>query len=127
LIAFLKTLQRLKQKWQKRPALGPGKNLVWFREIERKLAKLSMPPLLTVLPLNYFMSQGFASLNGNCDNLFRGGETVLTVDTKRVVQEFRRTNQILFRPFFFSNSGKSVSGPSATSLSPLPPVQSPNC
>jgi hypothetical protein len=31
-----------------------GQNLVWFGEIERKLAKLSMP-LLTVLPLNYFM------------------------------------------------------------------------
>jgi hypothetical protein len=25
LIAFLKTLQRLKQEWQKSPALGPGK------------------------------------------------------------------------------------------------------
>jgi hypothetical protein len=49
----------LKQEWQKNPALGPSKqtakNLVWFGEIERKLAKLSMPPLLTVLPLNYFM------------------------------------------------------------------------
>ncbi len=32
-----------------------GKNSVWFGEIERKLAKLSMTPLLTVLPLNYFM------------------------------------------------------------------------
>jgi hypothetical protein len=32
------------------------KNLVWFGEIERKLAKLSMTTfLLTVLPLNYFM------------------------------------------------------------------------
>jgi hypothetical protein len=31
-----------------------GKNLVWFGEIERKLAKLSMTILLTVLPLNYF-------------------------------------------------------------------------
>jgi hypothetical protein len=49
LIAFLKTLQRLKQEWKKSPALGPGKqraitikkkkkknNLVWFGEIERK-------------------------------------------------------------------------------------------
>jgi hypothetical protein len=26
LIAFLKTLHRLKQEWQKNPALGPGKN-----------------------------------------------------------------------------------------------------
>jgi hypothetical protein len=25
LIAFIKTLQRLKQEWQKSPALGPGK------------------------------------------------------------------------------------------------------
>jgi hypothetical protein len=33
-----------------------GKNLVWFGEIERKLAKLSMP-ILTVLPLNYFMGR----------------------------------------------------------------------
>ncbi len=33
-----------------------GKNLVWFGEIEGKLAKLRMTiPLLTVLPLNYFM------------------------------------------------------------------------
>jgi hypothetical protein len=33
-----------------------GKNLVWFGEIERKLGKLSVPiPLLTALPLNYFM------------------------------------------------------------------------
>jgi hypothetical protein len=32
-----------------------SKNLVWFVEIERKLAKLSMSPLLTVLSLNYFM------------------------------------------------------------------------
>jgi hypothetical protein len=32
-----------------------GKNLVWLGEIDRKLAKLSMPPLLTVLPLNFFM------------------------------------------------------------------------
>jgi hypothetical protein len=32
-----------------------GKNLVWFGEIERKLAKISYLPLLTDLPLNYFM------------------------------------------------------------------------
>jgi hypothetical protein len=29
---------------------------LWFGEIERKLAKLSMTPLPTVLPLNYFMT-----------------------------------------------------------------------
>ncbi len=29
LIAFLKTLQRFKQEWQKSPALGPGKQ-TWF-------------------------------------------------------------------------------------------------
>jgi hypothetical protein len=34
-----------------------GKNLVWFGEIERKLAKLSIPTFFTVLPLNYFMSK----------------------------------------------------------------------
>jgi hypothetical protein len=35
----------LKKEWQKSPALGAGKqtaeNLVWFGELERKLAKLS--------------------------------------------------------------------------------------
>ncbi len=34
----------MKQEWQKRPAetrQTDGKNLVWFGEIERKLAKLS--------------------------------------------------------------------------------------
>jgi hypothetical protein len=36
-----------------------GKNLVSFGEIDRKLAKLSMTPLLTVLPLNYFMIATF--------------------------------------------------------------------
>jgi hypothetical protein len=43
-ITFLKRLQRLKQEWQKSPAgtwQTDGKNLVWFGEIERKLAKLS--------------------------------------------------------------------------------------
>jgi hypothetical protein len=50
-MAFLKKLQRLKQEWQKSPALlGPGKQTANGLEIERKLAKLSMP---TVLPLNY--------------------------------------------------------------------------
>jgi hypothetical protein len=33
-----------------------GKILVWFGEIDRKLAKLPMP-ILTVLPLNYFMGR----------------------------------------------------------------------
>jgi hypothetical protein len=50
----------LKQEWQKIPA-GPrqtyGNNLVWFGEIERKLAKFYQRLLLlAVLPLNYFMS-----------------------------------------------------------------------
>jgi hypothetical protein len=36
-----------------------GKNLVWFGEIERKLAKLSMPTCLTVLPLNYLWTGQF--------------------------------------------------------------------
>ncbi len=43
LITFLKRLQRLKQEWHKRLAgtrQTDGKNLVWFVEIERKLAKL---------------------------------------------------------------------------------------
>jgi hypothetical protein len=34
-----------------------GKILIWFGEIERKLAKLSRPTFLTVLHLNYFMIQ----------------------------------------------------------------------
>jgi hypothetical protein len=41
---LLKKVQRLKQEWQKRPAgtkQTDGKNLVWFGEIKRKLAKLS--------------------------------------------------------------------------------------
>ena len=46
LIAFLKTLQKLKGMAE---SSSPGtrqidgKNVVWFGEIERKLAKLSMP------------------------------------------------------------------------------------
>ncbi len=32
-----------------------GENLVWFGEIERKLAKLSMTTFTYHLPLNYFM------------------------------------------------------------------------
>ncbi len=56
LIAFLKTLQGFNQEWQKSPALGPGKNLDWFGEIERKFVKLSMPTFTyRVFPLNYFM------------------------------------------------------------------------
>jgi hypothetical protein len=45
--------------WQKSPAgtrQTDGKNLVWFGEIEQKLAKLSMPTFLTVVPLDYFMA-----------------------------------------------------------------------
>ncbi len=41
---FEKRLQRLKQEWQESPAWTrqtDGKNLVWFGELERKLAKLS--------------------------------------------------------------------------------------
>ncbi len=44
LLTFLKGLQRLKQEWQKSPAgirQTDGRNMVWFGEIERKLAKLS--------------------------------------------------------------------------------------
>jgi hypothetical protein len=35
-----------------------GKNLVWFGEIERKLAKLPMPTFTYVFPFNYFMPSG---------------------------------------------------------------------
>ncbi len=44
LITLLNRLQRLKEEWPKSPAgtrQTDGKNLVWFGEIERKLAKLS--------------------------------------------------------------------------------------
>jgi hypothetical protein len=50
----------LKQEWQKssaRTRQTDRKNMVWFGEIERKSGKLSMLPLLTVLPLNYFMDR----------------------------------------------------------------------
>jgi hypothetical protein len=55
MIAFLKTLQRLKQEWQKSPcSLGTrqtnGKNLVWFGEIERKLAKYQIINAYLYLP-----------------------------------------------------------------------------
>jgi hypothetical protein len=56
-------LQRLKQEWQECPAgtrQADSKNLGWFGEIERKLAKLSKTTrllLLTVLPPNYFMDK----------------------------------------------------------------------
>jgi hypothetical protein len=42
-----------------------GKNLVWFGEIAKKLAKLSMPTLLAVLPLNYFMDYGIQYVQRN--------------------------------------------------------------
>jgi hypothetical protein len=44
MVTFLKRLQRLKQEWQENPAgtrQTDGKDLVWFGELERKLAKSS--------------------------------------------------------------------------------------
>jgi hypothetical protein len=44
LIKFLKRLQVFKQEWQESPSGNrqtDGKNLVWFGELERKLAKSS--------------------------------------------------------------------------------------
>jgi hypothetical protein len=44
LVTFLQRLQRLKQEWQENPAGTrhiDGKILVWFGELERKLAKSS--------------------------------------------------------------------------------------
>ncbi len=44
LITSLKRPQKMKQEWKKSPAgtrQTDGKNLVWFGEIERNLAKLS--------------------------------------------------------------------------------------
>jgi hypothetical protein len=43
LLTFIMRLQRQKQEWQKSPAgtrQTYGKNMVWFGEIERNLAKL---------------------------------------------------------------------------------------
>jgi hypothetical protein len=51
-------MQGMNQEWQKNLAgtrQPDGKNIVWFREIERKLAKLSKTTFTSVLPLNYFM------------------------------------------------------------------------
>jgi hypothetical protein len=46
-IAFLKPLQRLKQDWAGKSSPETRQtDLVWFGEIERKLAKLSMPTFL---------------------------------------------------------------------------------
>jgi hypothetical protein len=53
-----------------------GKNLIWFEEIERKLAKLSRLPLLTVLPLNYFMGTN------------QGSGWVWDVTTRRLQRNF---------------------------------------
>jgi hypothetical protein len=42
MITFLKRLQVFKHEWQESPAgtrQTDGKNLVWFGELERKLAK----------------------------------------------------------------------------------------
>ncbi len=59
LIAFLKTLQRLKQELEKSPALGPGKQTAktWFGLEKQKGNQQNYKclPLLTILPLNYFM------------------------------------------------------------------------
>jgi hypothetical protein len=44
LLTFLKRLQRLKQEWQKSPAgtrQTDSKNMVWFGETVRKIARLS--------------------------------------------------------------------------------------
>ncbi len=61
LIAFLKTLEKLKQEWQKSPALEPGLQMAktWFGLEKQKENQPNYHclPLLTVLPLNYFMAQ----------------------------------------------------------------------
>jgi len=51
----------LKQEWQKSPAgtrQTDSKNLVWFGEIERKLAKLSKTTFTYRSLLDYFMVAG---------------------------------------------------------------------
>jgi hypothetical protein len=56
---ILKRLQSLKQEWQESPAgtrQTDGKNLIWFGELERKLAmQIIKDFFLFFLPLNYFM------------------------------------------------------------------------
>jgi hypothetical protein len=76
------------------------KNLVWFGEIERKLAKLSMTTLLTVLPFNYFMVIGIyiparkADMYCNDDYILSGcpyKTSAFTVYIYSVVQILRGT------------------------------------
>jgi hypothetical protein len=59
-MAFLKTLPRLKQEWTKSPALGPDNQAAktWYGLEKKKENEPNYQclPLLTVLPLNYFMS-----------------------------------------------------------------------
>ncbi len=62
-----RTQQKFKREKQNSPAgtrQTDSKNLVWFGEIERKLAKLSKTTFTyTVLPLNYFMGVVFPPLD----------------------------------------------------------------
>jgi hypothetical protein len=57
LIAFLKTLQRLKQEWQKSPALGPGKQTakMWFSFGEIRRKKISQMLINAYLYLPIFL------------------------------------------------------------------------
>jgi hypothetical protein len=68
LMAFLKTLKKLKQEWQKSPALGPGKQteklgLVWRnrKKISQIInAYLYLPFFILII---YAMSKGFVTAN----------------------------------------------------------------
>ncbi len=76
------------------------KNLVWFGEMERKLAKLSMTtvPLLTVLPFNYFMCFRLRGMR-ECERELTGRQpfTDLTQVSRHV-----RSVPILYIPDFFT-------------------------
>jgi malic enzyme len=71
LIAFLKTLQRLKQEWQKNSAetrQTDGKNLVWFGE-RKKISQVTNAYLYSPLFLSILLckartkNESFCNLN----------------------------------------------------------------
>jgi hypothetical protein len=64
LTIFIERLQSLKQELQKSPAgtrQTYGKNVVWFEEIERKLAKLSKTTFTDRSSSSLFYAQVFKS------------------------------------------------------------------
>jgi hypothetical protein len=102
LIAFLETLQILEQEWQKSPALGPGKQtaktVFSLEKWKENLPNYQCLPLLTVLPLNYFM--GCTNLDfgddASDDHLEAGAEGAVDEEIHRGVhheQQVAETEQ----------------------------------